>query len=100
MAARGRPVLQVRLAIAFIALSWTISPFARVIRTRFDAPNPSINPFVSNITNEWLAGVLLDMPITETFGVTTTMQYDRTYSTLPNYRQNNFSIMSGPTARF
>ena len=84
----------------FVSQNWTISPFARVIRTSFDAPNPAIDPLVSNTSNEWIAGIALDTPITATFGITTTIQYDRTYSTLPNYRQNNFSILSGPTARF
>ncbi|MBV9432936.1 MAG: tetratricopeptide repeat protein [Hyphomicrobiales bacterium] len=86
--------------IPAVTQNWTISPFARVIRTTFDAPNPSIDPFVSNTSNEWVAGASIETAITESFGITTTIQYDRTYSTLPNYRQNNLSILSGPTARF
>jgi hypothetical protein len=83
-----------------IAQNWTISPFARLIRTSFDASNPFIDPLTTNSVNEWVAGVTLDTPITATFGIATTIQYDRTYSPLPNYRQNNLSIMSGPTVRF
>ena len=86
--------------IPAVAQNWTISPYARAIRTTFDAPNPSVDPFVRDASNEWLAGVTLETPISATFGITTTIQYDRTYSTLPNYRQNNLSILSGPTARF
>jgi hypothetical protein len=28
------------------------------------------------------------------------VQYDKVGSTLPNYRQDNFSVMFGPNARF
>jgi hypothetical protein len=43
---------------------------------------------------------MLATPITALFGITTTVQFDRTNSTLPNYRQSNFSILTGPTAQF
>jgi len=86
--------------IASIPQNWTISSFARLIRTSFDAPNPFIDPLTSGSVNEWVAGIILDAPITGSFGIATTIQYDRSYSPLPNYRQNNFSILAGPTARF
>jgi hypothetical protein len=50
--------------------------------------------------NEWIGGIAVDMPLTKTFGISTIIQYDRTDSTLPNYRQDNLSAMIGPTARF
>jgi hypothetical protein len=86
--------------LASIPQNWTISPFARLIRTSFDAPNPFIDPATTNAVNEWVAGISLDTPITTSFGIATTIQYDRSYSPLPNYRQNNLSILAGPTARF
>jgi hypothetical protein len=86
--------------LASISQNWTISPFARLVRTSFEAPNPFIDPLTTNSVNEWAAGITLDTPITASFGIATTIQYDRTYSPLPNYRQNNLSILAGPTARF
>ena len=66
----------------------------------FDAANPFIDPLTVRRDNEWIAGISLDMPLTKTFGISTIIQYDRTNSTLPNYRQDNLSAMVGPTARF
>lgn len=86
--------------LASIPQNWTISSFARLIRTSFDARNPFIDPLTTNSVNEWVAGITLDTPITASFGIATTIQYDRSYSPLPNYRQNNLSILAGPTARF
>jgi hypothetical protein len=77
-----------------------VSPFVRLIRTEFNAPNPFIDPTTAQRDAEWIAGVMLDTPLTKTFGLSTILQYDRTDSTLPNYRQNNFSAMFGPTVRF
>ena len=82
------------------SLNWSVSPFGRVIRTAFDAPNPAIDPLTTRRDTEWTTGVILDTPISKTFGVSTTVQYDRTGSTLPNYRQDNLSAMTGPTVRF
>jgi hypothetical protein len=80
--------------------NWNLSPFVRLIETGFDAPNPAIDPIVTQRDTEWIAGLILEAPLTKTFGVSTVVQYDRTNSTLPNFRQNNFSAMFGPTARF
>jgi hypothetical protein len=80
--------------------NWNVSPFVRLIRTEFNAPNPAIDPAVAQRDTEWIGGVMLDTPLTKTFGLSTVVQYDHTDSTLPNYRQNNFSAMFGPTARF
>jgi hypothetical protein len=83
-----------------ISHNWSVSPFARLIRTTFDAANPYIDPTTVRRDNEWIAGISLDMPLTKTFGISTIIQYDHTDSTLPNYRQDNLSAMVGPTARF
>lgn len=82
------------------SLNWSVTPFGRVVRTAFDAPNPTIDPLTRRRDTEWTAGVIFDTPISKTFGVSTTVQYDRTGSTLPNYRQDNLSAMTGPTVRF
>jgi tetratricopeptide (TPR) repeat protein len=83
-----------------IPRAWSVAPFGRFIRTAFDAPDPSINPSIARIDNDWAAGVILGMPITANFGISSTVEYDLTDSTLPNYTLRNFSILSGPTVRF
>jgi Tetratricopeptide repeat len=83
-----------------ISQSWSVSPFARLIRTSFDAANPFIDPTIVRSDNEWISGISLNMPLTKTFGISTVIQYDHTGSTLPNYQQDNLSVMLGPTARF
>jgi hypothetical protein len=83
-----------------ISQSWSVSPFARLIRTSFNAANPFIDPTIVRSDNEWISGISLNMPLTKTFGISTVIQYDHTGSTLPNYQQDNLSVMLGPTARF
>lgn len=98
----GEAALSYSFAPPFSAAprNWNLAPFVRLIETDFDAPNPAIDPVVTQRDTEWIAGVMLEMPLTKTFGVSTVVQYDRTNSTLPNFRQNNFTAMFGPTARF
>jgi hypothetical protein len=83
-----------------VSLNWSVSPFVRVISTAFDAPNPAIDPLTTRRDTEWITGVIFDTPVSKTFGVSTTIQYDRTNSTLPNYRLDNLSVVTGPTVRF
>jgi hypothetical protein len=94
--------LTVQFAPPFASIPryWAVSPFVKYIQTDFDAPNPFIDPLVTRSDSQWIAGLVFDTPITRTFGVKTVAQYDTVDSTLPNYRQHNYSVMSGPTARF
>jgi len=85
---------------ASISRNWSIAPFARWIDTRFDTPNPFIDPQVARSDQQWAVGAVLNAPLTRNFGISTTVQYDKSMSSLPNYRLENFSVMSGPTARF
>jgi hypothetical protein len=85
---------------ASIPRQWSISPFVKYIETDFDAPNPFIDPLVTRSDRQWIAGLVFDMPFTRTFGVKTVVQYETVDSTLPNYRHENYSVLSGPTARF
>jgi hypothetical protein len=99
-------VVEAALSFAFappfdlVSRNWSIAPFARYIRTEFDAANPFIDPLTTRSDTEWIAGVVVDTPLTRTFGLSTVIQYDKVGSTLPNYRQDNLSVMFGPTARF
>ena len=79
---------------------WILSPFGRYTEINFEAPNPFLDPTTKRSDKTWTAGVIFDTPITKSFGVKTTFQYDKTTSTLPNFRMDNYSVLSGPTARF
>ena len=98
----GEAALTFRFAspFAFVSRDWSISPFARYIRTEFDAANPLIDATIVRRDSEWIGGAVLDAPITGVFGFSGLVQYNHVSSTLPNYRQNNFTVMGGPTARF
>jgi len=85
---------------AFVSRNWSISPFARYTRTAFDAPNPFVDPFVREFDREWVYGAMFNTPIWRNVAVSTTVQFDQTKSTLPNYSQHNFSVMTGPSVRF
>lgn len=80
--------------------NWSISPFVRFIRTDFNAPNPVLDPFTAEIDREWVYGAVFNTPIWRNVAVTTTVQFDQTNSTLPNFSQRNFSVMTGPSVRF
>jgi len=94
--------LTFELAPPFIEVprNWTVSPFAKYTNTKFDAANPFIDPFTVRQDDQWSVGAILNAPVTQTFGVSATIQYDHNSSTVQNYRLNNFSVMAGPTARF
>ncbi|MBY0381539.1 MAG: tetratricopeptide repeat protein [Xanthobacteraceae bacterium] len=83
-----------------IPRNWSVSPFAKYTNTKFDAPNPFIDPFITRQDDQWSVGAILNAPFTRTFGVSAAVQYDHNWSTIANYRLNNFSVMAGPTARF
>ena len=84
----------------WISRNWSVAPFVRRIETHFDAANPFIDPLTVRNDGQWSVGALFNAPLTKTFGLSAAVQYDKTSSSLPNYRLENFSVMFGPTARF
>ena len=80
--------------------NWSVVPFAKYIKTDFDAANPAIDPFTVRADKQWIVGAMFNAPIAKGFGVTATVQYDKIESNIKNYTQDNFSVMIGPTARF
>jgi hypothetical protein len=86
--------------IEAIPRNWSLTPYATYLHTDFDGPNPFIDPAVTRRDREWRVGATLDAPLTGTFGVSTTVQYGRVDSNLPNFRFDNLTVVVGPTARF
>jgi hypothetical protein len=83
-----------------IARRWTIAPYARFTNLAFDAANPLVNPFVARRDTAWNYGVVLDAPVTETFGFAGNLEFMRNDSNLPNFKTQNVSVSFGPTAKF
>lgn len=79
---------------------WTLMPYARILWSNFDAPDPFINASLKRRDTDWRTGLLLDMPVTGWFGVAAMFQYTRTDSNIINYRTDDISFMIGPNARF
>lgn len=79
---------------------WTVMPFARVLWSDFNSPDPFVNPLVKRNDTDWRTGVMLDMPINRWLGVAAMFQFARTDSNIINYRTDNVSVMIGPNARF
>lgn len=80
--------------------NWSVVPYAKFIKTDFDAANPFIDPLTVRVDKQWIVGAQFNAPISKGFGVTATVQYDKVNSNIKNYTQDNFSVMIGPTARF
>ena len=61
-----------------------------------------MSAFPSTTTKGAIGGgsVKFNTPLWRNIAVSTTVQFDRTQSTLPNYSQHNFSVMTGPSVRF
>jgi hypothetical protein len=83
-----------------IPLQWTVMPYVSALWDSFDAPDPAVNPSVRRCDFAYYGGVLLDMPITANFGVSGMVQYARTNSNLPNFTNDDVTVLFGPTARF
>jgi len=99
-AAEAALTVEFRPPFEMMSRNWSVAPFVRYVETRFDAANPFIDPLTVRNDQTWTVGALFNMPVTRSFGLSAAVQYDKTASSLPNYRLENFSVMFGPTARF
>ena len=79
---------------------WSVSPYVKLLQTRFDGVNPSIDPAIVRRDSEVQVGLVLDTPLTSTVDLVTNVQDARVASNIPNYRLHNFSVLTGPTVRF
>ena len=79
---------------------WSLSPYVKLLQTRFAGPNPYIDGAITRDDDEVQFGLVLDTPVTAAFDIVTNIQEARVASNIANYRLQNFSILSGPTVRF
>lgn len=80
--------------------SWSLAPTIGVSDTRYDGPDPSVDPGVTRHDFEWRIGARLDIPVYQNIGIMAQLQYSRVNSTVPNYDSNNFSVSFGSTLKF
>ena len=86
--------------LPIVHASWSISPYVKLLQTRFDGPNAAIDGAITRRDDEVQYGLVLDTPVTATFDVVTNIQEARVASNIANYRVQNFSVLSGPTVHF
>ena len=79
---------------------WTLAPFAGLTFTRYDRPNPVIDPNLNRRDRETRFGATLDMQFYEGFGFASQVAWSKVSSTIPNFRTQNFIVSGGPTFRF
>ncbi len=84
----------------WMPLQWSVTPYFSALWDAFDAPDVAVNPYVRRCDFAYYGGVLLDMPITATLGLSGMLQYARTNSNLPNFTNDDVTVLFGPTARF
>ena len=83
-----------------IHVPWSVSPYVKLLQTRFDGANPYIDAAVTRRDDEVQFGLVLDTPATAGIDIVTNIQEARVGSNIANYRLRNFSVLSGPTVRF
>lgn len=93
-------VAQLPAPLPIAAPPWTVSPYVKLLQSRFDAPNPYIDANVRRRDSEVQVGFVLDTPINARIDVVTSVQYAQVSSTIPNYRLHDFSVLSGPRISF
>jgi tetratricopeptide (TPR) repeat protein len=79
---------------------WTLSPSVGFAVTRYDDPNPIVDPVLVRRDREWRTSLALDAPLTDYLGFGVQVQYNQVNSRVRNYDTRNFSVMAGPTGRF
>ena len=82
------------------ATIWSVSPYIKLLQTRFNAPNPAIDVSITRRDNETQVGLVLDTPLSAAFTFVTNVQFARVESNISSYRLSNFSVLSGPAVRF
>ena len=83
-----------------IGVNWSVTGFARYTATRFDDPNPTVDPNITRRDNQVRLGLQLDMPYSPNFGFSLLGQHTRNDSNLANFRSDAWSIMLGHAYRF
>ena len=79
---------------------WTLTPTAGVVDWLYNAPDPTINPAVTQRSLEWRFGLGLDIPISSQFSLGALVQYITISSNLPVFAMHDLAVSVGPTLKF
>jgi tetratricopeptide (TPR) repeat protein len=80
--------------------SWIMTPSFGVSPWLYREPDRTLNPFVTEHDLEWHAGIGLDIPIQDRFGLGAQLQYRAINSNIPGNTVKDFSVTMGPTVSF
>ncbi len=86
--------------LPFIHALWSVSPYVKLVQTLFEGANPFIDTATTRRDDEMQYGLVIDTPVSAAIDIVTNVQEARVASNIPNYRLQNFSILSGPMVRF
>ena len=74
--------------------SFAVSPWF------YREPDPAIVPLITEHALEWRAGIGLDIPIQDRFGLGVQLQYRAINSNVPGNTVTDLSVTMGPTVSF
>lgn len=92
--------LEIDPPFEIIPRRWTVAPYGRFTHLAFDAANLLINPFTARRDNVWIGGLLVDLPVSASFGFAGNVEFARNDSNIQNFKTQNLSVSFGPTAKF
>ena len=93
-------IARIPAPFTFVSAPWSVSPYVKLLQTRFDGPDPFIDVATTRRDNEIQVGLVLSTPVSARFDLVTNVQYAEVASNIPNYRLHNFSFLTGPTVHF
>ncbi len=79
---------------------WVLTPSFGLSPWFYRQPDPAIVPFVTEHAFEWHAGVGLDIPVQDRFGLGVSVQYRAINSNIPGNTVGDLEVTMGPTVRF
>ena len=79
---------------------WTLTPIAGFSHWQYNAPDPMIDPNTTPRTNEWRAGLGLDVPIWSKIYMSMLVQYRADNSNVAAFTMHDLQISAGPTLKF
>lgn len=80
--------------------NWTVTTYVGGFNVDYRAANFVVDPNLRRKDREFHVNSVIDIPVTQYFGVSAQIFYANNDSNLPNYRYKNFAVSFGPTARF
>jgi hypothetical protein len=80
--------------------SWILTPSFTVSPWFYRQPDPAIVPLVTEHAFEWRAGVGLDIPLQDRFGLGIAVQYSAINSNVPGNTVRDLSVTLGPSVHF